>query len=238
MFKQRLSDATVIGLFVQSRHVEGEVKMDKQQLIEQLEEHNQEDIVDASTNAPGLDNPEGIRIAVAKIREKKTKTGKVYGVETEEEKRNNKQNRRLTTKMHMFVNNLLSGQTPALAYRNAYNVRTDNNATVLASANKLMQDPRISTLLEALSEDYRRKVIDNAVHTREHVMSELFKHARQAKQEGTQLKALELMGRAVGMFTDKVEQKVEEISTEKLKEELKTHLSLLDNVQPLRKRKS
>ena len=67
--------------------------MDKQQLIEQLEEHNHEDIVDASTNVPGLDNPEGIRIAVAKIREKKTKTGKVYGVETEEEKRNNKQNR-------------------------------------------------------------------------------------------------------------------------------------------------
>ena len=212
--------------------------MDKQQLIEQLEEHNHEDIVDASTNAPGLDNPEGIRIAVAKVREKRGSKGKIYGVPTEEEKQHSKQNRRLTAKMHMFVNNLLSGQSPALAYKNAYNVRTDKHATIVASANKLMQDPRINTLLEALSDDYRRKVIDNAVSTREHVMKELFKHAQQAKQEGTQLKALELMGRAVGMFTDKVEQKVEEISTEKLKEELKTHLSLLDNVQPLRKRKA
>ena len=212
--------------------------MDKKELIEQLQEHNHDDDIGASTNAPGLDNPEGIRIAVAKVREKRTNKGKVYGVQTEEEKRNSKQNKRLTAKMHMFVNNLLSGQSPVLAYRNAYNVRTDNHATVLASANKLMQDHRINTLLEALSDDYRRKVIDNAVHTREHVMSELFKHARQAKQEGTQLKALELMGRAVGMFTDKVEQKVEEISTEKLKEELKTHLSLLDNVQPLKKRKA
>jgi hypothetical protein len=212
--------------------------MDKQQLIEQLEEHNHEDIVDASTNVARPDNPEGMRIAVAKLREKKTKTGRIYGVQTEEEKKNGKQNKRLTAKMHMFVNNLLAGQSPVLAYRNAYSVRTDNNATVVASANKLMHDPRINTLLEALSEDYRRKVIDNAVSTREHVMSELFKHARQAKQEGTQLKALELMGRAVGMFTDKVEQKVEEISTQKLKEELKTHLSLLDNVQPLKKRKA
>ena len=218
--------------------IDEELKMDKQELIEQLQEHNHEDIVDASTNAPGLDNPEGIRIAVAKVREKRGSKGKVYGVPTEEEEQKKKQNKRLTSKMHMFVNNLLAGQSPVLAYRNAYNVRTDNHATVLTSANKLMQDPRINTLLEALSEDYRRKVIENAVTTREHVMKELFKHAQQAKQEGTQLKALELMGRAVGMFTDKVEQKVEEISTEKLKEELKTHLSLLDNVQPLRKRKA
>lgn len=210
--------------------------MDKQELIEQLQEHNHEDIVDASTNAPGLDNPEGIRIAVAKVREKRGSKGKVYGVPTEEEEQRKKQNKRLTSKMHMFVNNLLAGQSPVLAYRNAYNVRTDNHATVLTSANKLMQDPRINTLLEALSEDYRRKVIENAVTTREHVMKELFKHAQQAKQEGTQLKALELMGRAVGMFTDKLEQKVEEISTEKLKEELKSHLSLLDNVKPIKKR--
>ena len=61
-------------------------------------------------------------------------------------------------------------------------------------------------------------------------------HAQSAKTEGTQLKALELMGRAVGMFTDKVETKVEEINTEKLKAELKSHLTLLENVAPIRKR--
>ena len=206
--------------------------MDKEQLIEQLQQHAEEENIDASTNVPGLDTPEGMQAAVAKIREKKTKTGKVIGVQEE----SRKQNRRLTSKMQVFVNNILSGMSPAIAYKNAYNVRTDNHATIVASANKLMQDQRINTLLEALSEEYRRKVIDNAVSTREHVMAELFKHAQQAKQEGTKLKALELMGRAVGMFTDKVEQKVEEISTEKLKQELQSHLSLLDNVKHIKKR--
>ena len=206
--------------------------MDKEQLIEQLQQHAEEENIDASTNVPGLDTPEGMQAAVAKIREKKTKTGKVIGVQDS----TRKQNRRLTSKMQVFVNNILSGMSPAIAYKNAYNVRTDNHATIVASANKLMADPRINTLLEALSEEYRRKVIDNAVSTREHVMAELFKHAQQAKQEGTKLKALELMGRAVGMFTDKVEQKVEEISTEKLKQELQSHLSLLDNVKPIKKR--
>jgi len=209
--------------------------MDKEQLIEELEKQADEENIDASTNVPGRDTPEGIRMAVAKIREKKTKTGKIYGVATEKEKQS-RSSKRLTAKMHMFVNNLLAGQSPVGAYKNAYNVRTEKHASIAASANKLMNDPRISTLLEALSEDYRRKVIENAIATREHVMGELFKHAQKAKQEGTQLKALELMGRAVGMFTDKVEQKVEEISTAKLKEELKSHLSLLDNVAPIKKR--
>ena len=206
--------------------------MDKEQLIEQLQQHAEEENIDASTNVPGLDTPEGMQAAVAKIREKRSSKGKVIGVQDS----TRKQNRRLTSKMQVFVNNILSGMSPAIAYKNAYNVRTDNHATIVASANKLMADPRINTLLEALSEEYRRKVIDNAVSTREHVMAELFKHAQQAKQEGTKLKALELMGRAVGMFTDKVEQKVEEISTEKLKQELQSHLSLLDNVKPIKKR--
>lgn len=206
--------------------------MDKEQLIEQLQQHAEEENIDASTNVPGLDTPEGMQAAVAKVREKRSSKGKVIGVQDS----TRKQNRRLTSKMQVFVNNILSGMSPAIAYKNAYNVRTDNHATIVASANKLMQDQRINTLLEALSEEYRRKVIDNAVSTREHVMAELFKHAQQAKQEGTKLKALELMGRAVGMFTDKVEQKVEEISTEKLKQELQSHLSLLDNVKPIKKR--
>ena len=209
--------------------------MDKEQLIEELEKQADEENIDASTNVPGRNTPEGIRMAVAKIREKKTKTGKIYGVATETEKQS-RSSKRLTAKMHMFVNNLLAGQSPVGAYKNAYNVRTEKHASIVASANKLMNDARISTLLEALSEDYRRKVIENAIATREHVMGELFKHAQKAKQEGTQLKALELMGRAVGMFTDKVEQKVEEISTAKLKEELKSHLSLLDNVALIKKR--
>ena len=68
-------------------------------------------------------------------------------------------------------------------------------------------------------------------------MEELFKHCGDKSHNiSARLKALELMGRAVGMFTDKIEQKVEEISTEQLKKELQGHLSLLENVEPIRKR--
>jgi hypothetical protein len=67
-------------------------------------------------------------------------------------------------------------------------------------------------------------------------MEQLLMHSQEAKQEGTKLKALELMGRAVGMFTDKVEQKIEEINASQLKAELKTSLDLLDNVKAFKPR--
>jgi hypothetical protein len=90
-----------------------------------------------------------------------------------------------------------------------------------------------------LTDTFKEKVIQDAVGTRRYVMEQLYVHASEAKSEGTKLKALEMMGRAVGMFTDKVEQKVEQISTDQLKAELKSHLTLLDNVAPITaKRKS
>jgi len=42
------------------------------------------------------------------------------------------------------------------------------------------------------------------------------------------VRSLELMGKAVGMFVDKVESKVEEINAEQLKNELSSHLDLLN----------
>lgn len=186
----------------------------------------------SSTNMESPANGEAMQIAVAKIREKKTKSGKVWGVKSKDENAN----KRLTPQMQMFVSFLMQGQTKVQAYRNAYNTRTDNDATIIGSANRLIKDPRISALLQSLDEAVREKVIEDAVKTRRFVMERLHDKATQAKTESAELKALELMGRAVGMFTDKVEGKIEEISTERLKAELKDHLKLLDNVTPIKKR--
>jgi len=174
---------------------------------------------------------EAMRIAVAKVREKKTKTGKIYGVKDKEP------TERLTANQQVFVQNILNGMSNIDAYRDAYDTRTDNDATVSVNANRLLKSKKISALLGSLTETFKDKVIRDAVDTRRFVMEQLYGHASEAKSEGTKLKALELMGRAVGMFTDKVEQKVEQISTEQLKAELKSHLTLLDNVKPIAAKK-
>jgi len=51
------------------------------------------------------------------------------------------------------------------------------------------------------------------------------------------LKALELMGRAAGMFQIAKEETAEKPSAEQLRRELSGHLKLLDNVKPMPKRK-
>lgn len=207
--------------------------MDRNELIEKLESDaiTTDDAI-TSTNVETPDPSEAMRIAVAKIQEKKTKKGKVFGVKPVE----NDKERRLTPKQRLFVTHIMSGMTKIQAYRASYDCKTENDATITASANKLLNDPRILVLLQGYEDTVREKVIEDAVRTRRFVMEKLHDRVKSAKTESAELKALELMGRAVGMFTDKVEGKVEQISTERLKEELKSHLTLLENVTPITKR--
>jgi len=171
-----------------------------------------------------------MRIAVAKIREKRTRDGKIVGVKLDKK-------RRLTASQRAFAAYVTQGDSPAVAYRKAYPNCSANDATVSASANRLMKDQRISALMGSVFDAVKETIVADAVATRRHVMEQLFKHCGDTKHNiSARLKALELMGRAVGMFTDKIEQKVEEISTEQLKRELQGHLSLLENVDPIRKR--
>lgn len=183
----------------------------------------------ASTNEPG--NPaEGVQAAVAKIREKKTKTGKVWGVPVEQK------GRRLTPQMQLFVNAILAGKTKVEAYRSAYNSRTENDASIIANANKLLKDARITALLGSLDEALKEKVIEDAVKTRRFVMERLHDRVMNAKTESAELKALELMGRAVAMFTDNVDQKVQQVNVQQLKDELRGHLRVLESVKQTEKR--
>jgi hypothetical protein len=138
--------------------------------------------------------------------------------------------------MQLFVNAILAGKTKTEAYRSAYNVRTENDASVIANANKLLKDARITALLGSLDESLKEKVIEDAVRTRRFVMERLHDRVINAKTEGAELKALELMGRAVAMFSDNVNQQVKQVDTNALKAELRTHLTLLESVKKPEKR--
>ena len=55
--------------------------------------------------------------------------------------------------------------------------------------------------------------------------------SKKAKQEGTKLKALELLGKAAGLFTPTEVQDKAVITAEQLKKELAGHLRLLDQAK-------
>jgi len=172
---------------------------------------------------------EVMRSAVAQVNVKRKKNGLPHGVSKEELKNAQGKEKRITGKMQAFVSNIAQGLSPKDAYRKAYDCSRSAESTIISSANELLKDSRISMLLESVWETVKENIVNDAIATKRHVMSELFKHAQNEEaQLSNRLKSLELMGRAVGMFTDKVETKVEEISTEQLKKELETSLALLD----------
>jgi hypothetical protein len=144
--------------------------------------------------------------------------------------------KRITAKMRNFAAMLSKGESPREAYRQAYNVTTNREHTLAANASRLMRDERVVALTQSVWEAAKENLIDDVVAGRRFIMKELQGHAANDKvPPAVRLKALELMGRAFSMFTDKVEQRTEEITPERLKAELQSSLALLDNVTPIRR---
>jgi hypothetical protein len=206
--------------------------MDKHDVIERLESDAIEQTgADESEPVAGLEISERLRASVASVSVKMRRDGRPIGDKTTKRGR-------ATARQKAFASLIVQGNSPREAYVKAYEVKSDNAASHASTANKLLKSPQVSALVDSVWHVTKESLVNDAIATRRHVMEQLLKHSEEAKQEGTKLKALELMGRAVGMFTDKVEQKIEEVSTSQLKEELKSSLALLDNVKPFKHAKS
>ena len=187
---------------------------------------------DASTSGEGT-HVVDIRSAVAQVEVKKKKNGLPRGVHREETSNAQGKDKRLTPKMQAFASNIVQGMSPSDAYRRAYDCSNMSEASIVSDANRLLKDARITQLLESFWTTLKENVIADNQATRRHIMSELYNHAERAgERTSDKLKALELMGRAIGMFTDKVESKVEEVNVDSLKKELESSLALLQSAKP------
>ena len=143
--------------------------------------------------------------------------GKPVGVKSAE--------KRITPKMRQFASLMAQGHSSRDAYRQAYDCSRSSEASIVAGANKLLRDGRVSGLMEAVWESVEKNIIDDQVAARRHVLEQLYAHANDTKgRTSDKLKALELMGKAFGMFTDKTETKVEQVDPERLKRELDQHM--------------
>jgi hypothetical protein len=132
------------------------------------------------------------------------------------------QERRLSPKMRTFAKLVAEGCSPSESYRRAYDCSNSSSVTVSANASRLLKDPRVNAIVKLArdSED----IASDPTAIRLYVMRHLLHHANTMKTESNQIRALELLGKAVGMFTDKVESKVEVVDPEQLKADLERHL--------------
>lgn len=138
------------------------------------------------------------------------------------------QPRPLTEAQRAFAQGLLRGETTIRAFRLAYPNDGSNDASAATSASRLKKHPQIAKMLRDAEGDDIEALIDDPVATRRFVFRQLMVLCRTARQEGSRLKAAELLGRSAGMFQVQVATPVAPVTAMQLKRELASHLTLLN----------
>ena len=94
-----------------------------------------------------------------------------------------------------------------------------------------MKDPRIKHILDEAWEETAEHLSEDLSASKRYVLKGLLALSKKAKQEGTKLKALELMGKACGLFTPTDVQDKAVITADQLKRELSGHMKLLEQAK-------
>ena len=184
-------------------------------------------MVSGDFDGPGEDDSEmgeAQRLAHAAVPPQRRADGEVRGGGVQRQ-------RPLTANQYEFVQGVIRGQSLRQAYRTAFKNNSGSDQAISSNASKLMRDERIQRMLndawgetvEALSED--------AAASKRYVLKSLLALSKDAKQEGSRLKALELMGKACGLFTPTDVQDKTVITADQLKRELASHLRMLDGAR-------
>jgi hypothetical protein len=201
-------------------------KSSKEEYMQALEDAGVEDYQDDENQDEG-DLSEAERYALHADAPPRRLDGNVVGSPTPRP-------RALTTSQLMFAQGVITGKTYRQAYRDAYPNAKGSGESITASAYKLMRDSRIQALVNDAWEQTADVLVEDIVASKRYILKQLVAHSKSAKQEGTKLKALELMGKAVGLFKHEDASKVDIATPEQLKRDLAVHLRLLDNVKPLK----
>lgn len=190
-------------------------KLTKEDYLKALEEANEPDQIDKEEN-PELSEAE--RLAYQAPPPKKRVDGQVI---------TSNRIKALTGQQHAFVMGVIRGKTLRQAYRDAYPNDTSSDHVISTNANKLFKHPKVQEMLTEAWNEITENLVDDVSGTKRYVMKSLLELSKKGKQEGSQLKALELLGKATGLF-NQVETKAEEVITsEQLKRELAGHLRLV-----------
>jgi len=140
--------------------------------------------------------------------------------------------RPLTRAQIAFVEGVVRGETHKAAYRAAYPGDSSTDASISTSASKLLRDQRIQKALRDAQEDDPERLLEDPAAMKRYVMTQLLRCASQFKQEGSRIKALELIGKAAGIFRPEVEPQAPSVTPEQLKRDLSRHFAYLDNAVP------
>jgi hypothetical protein len=202
----------------------GNGRVSKDELLRRLEEVTLDGDGKQNDPEPGLSEAE--RLVRDAVPPKRRVDGELQGTPRQKP---------MTSSMMEFAKGLIEGKTQLEAYQNAYPNGKATERTLKTAAWKLAQDPRIQRMLQEHWGQTVEALTDDAVAVKRYVIKSLLELSKEAKQEGSKLKALELMGKTVGMFKQTPTEDDESLTADQLKQELAKHLRLVGNVRRINK---
>ena len=135
----------------------------------------------------------------------------------------------LTDKQEAFAMAIFEGNNFSDAYRLAYDASGMSNASVNVEACKLVKNPNVSLTLNRLEEDRALNNRMQRLSRSDRIIQKLEDIAlRSGEADGTQVRALELLGKSLGMWIERVETEDKtERDPESIKAELEARLNRL-----------
>ena len=199
-------------------------RTNKDDLLRRLEELTEGGRLNGDDEGPELSEAE--RMARDAIAPKRRKDGEIQGTPRQKP---------MTASMMEFAKGLIEGKTQLEAYKEAYPNAKANDRVLKTNAWKLAQDVRIQKMMQEHWGQTVEALTEDAVAVKRYVIKNLLEMSKDAKQEGSKLKALELMGKTVGMFKPAQAEEDDTLTAEQLKQELAKHLKLVGNVKRISK---
>ena len=134
----------------------------------------------------------------------------------------------LTGKQEAFAKLVAGGAVLSDAYRECYSADTMKDSTVWSEACRLAQNPKVSARIKDIQADMEADHRTRLLRREEWVLKSLQEEAVSADNASSRIRALELVGKTVGMFTDRIEQaETSERSASEIEKELKARLDRL-----------
>jgi len=117
-----------------------------------------------------------------------------------------KEDRPLTGKQEAFAKLVASGSMLSDAYRECYSADNMKSSTLWSEACRLAQNPKVSARIKDIQAENEASQQTRDQRLREHVLKRLMEEADRAETDGARVRSLELLGKTVSMFADRIEQ--------------------------------
>ena len=136
----------------------------------------------------------------------------------------------LTRKQEIFACAIADGADQAAAYRASYEAARMSAPAIWTEASQLVRHPEVARRigeLKAEAEQVRQTML---VGREEAILAQLEKEALTAKTDSARIRAIELLGKHLGLFTDRVETKdVSERSADEIEAQIRIRLEQIDS---------